>query len=106
MNKNKNNNTIKLDSLYYLSSNNNKSFKEKSSKSIVITREIFEHGPDKKIPINLVRSKRRKTSELIIENENEITVRVPFDKPMEEIKGIIQKKVQWIFKKQDEYKRT
>ena len=39
-----------------------------------------------------LRSKRRKTSELIIENENEITLRVPFDKPLAEIKEIIQKK--------------
>lgn len=30
---------------------------------------------------------------------------VPFDKPMEEINGIIQKK-EWILKKQDEHKRT
>jgi len=79
---------------------------QKTSKiSVITTKEIFHHGPDK-IPFNLVRSKRRKTSELIIENENEITIRVPFDKPIEEIKEIIHKKIQWILKKQDEYKRT
>ena len=43
---------------------------------------------------------------LIIENENEITLRVPFDKPLEEIKDIIQKKIQWILKKQDEYRKS
>jgi len=77
----------------------------KDSDKCMVTKEIFEHGPDKKIPFNLVRSRRRKTSELIIENETEITIRVPFDKPMEEIKDIIHRKIQWIFKKQEEYKR-
>jgi len=77
----------------------------KRNKSIVTTKEIFEHG-NNNILYNLVRSKRQKTSELIIENENEITLRVPFDKPLEEIKDIIQKKIQWILKNQDEYKKT
>ena len=77
----------------------------KKNKSIVTTKEIFEHG-NNNILYNLVRSKRQKTSELIIENENEITLRVPFDKPLEEIKDIIQKKIQWILKKQDEYRKT
>jgi hypothetical protein len=77
----------------------------KKYKSIVTTKEIFEHG-NNNILYNLVRSKRQKTSELIIENENEITLRVPFDKPLEEIKDIIQKKIQWVLKKQDEYRKT
>lgn len=106
MTKNKYFGTNELHSQYYLSSSNDRFVKEKSSRRVVITKEMFEHGPDKKIPFNLVRSKRRKTSELIIENENEITLRVPFDKPMEEIKEIIQRKIQWIFKKQEEYKMT
>ena len=75
------------------------------NKSIVTTKEIFEHG-NNNILYNLIRSKRQKTSELIIENENEITLRVPWDKPLEEIKEIIQKKIQWILKKQDEYRKT
>lgn len=86
--------------------NNNNHSTKKSHISKYITQEIFEYGTDKKIPYNLVRSKRRKTSELIIENENEITLRVPFDKPKEEIKEMIQKKIQWILRKQDEIKRT
>ena len=85
-----------------LSSKPNESIK---NKSIRTTKEIFQHG-NNKILYNLVRSKRQKTSELIIENEHEITIRVPFDKPLEEIKEIIQKKIQWILKKQDEYRKT
>src|SRR5215208_6691050 len=77
----------------------------KKYKSTVTTKEIFEHGNDT-ISFNLIRSKRQKTSELIIENENEITLRVPLDKPLEEIKEIIQKKIQWILKKQDEYRKS
>jgi predicted metal-dependent hydrolase len=56
--------------------------------------------------IILLEVKDKKTSELIIENENEITLRVPWDKPLEEIKEIIQKKIQCILKKQDEYRKT
>ncbi|HEX2405863.1 MAG TPA: SprT family zinc-dependent metalloprotease [Nitrososphaeraceae archaeon] len=85
-----------------LSSKHNRSIKNKSPKA---TKEIFQHG-NNKILYNLVRSKRQKTSELIIENENEITLRVPFDKPLSEIKEIIQKKIQWILKKQDEYQKA
>ncbi len=87
------------------SSKYNLSIKKHYNKSIVTTKEIFEHG-NNNILYNLVRSKRQKTSELIIENENEITLRVLFDKPLEEIKDIIQKKIQWILKKQDEYSKT
>src|SRR5688572_33086089 len=77
----------------------------KKYRYIVTTKEIFEHG-NNNILYNLVRSKRQKTSELIIENENEITLRVPFDKSLEEIREIIQKKMQWILKKQDEYRKS
>jgi len=84
---------------------NDETIRKTSKLSVITTKEIFFHGPDE-IPFSLIRSRRRKTSELIIENENEITLRVPFDKPMGEIKEIIQKKIQWILKKQDEQKRT
>jgi predicted metal-dependent hydrolase len=101
------NNTNENDSLSSSSSSSkyNLSIKKHYNKSIVTTKEIFYHGDDK-IRFNLVRSKRQKTSELIIENENEITLRIPFDKPLEEIKEIIQKKIQWILKKQKEYRKT
>jgi len=82
-----------------------RSIHKTSKLSVITTKEIFQHGPEE-IPFNLIRSKRRKTSELIIEDENEITLRVPFDKSIDEINGIIQNKIQWILKKQDEHKRT
>jgi predicted metal-dependent hydrolase len=100
MNKNKNNNTAKLDSLYYLplKYNNEKSI-IKSPEKYLITKQLFEFGTDKKIPFKLIRSRRRKTSEIIVD-KNEIILRVPFDKPVSEIQGIIRKKIRWILEKQ------
>jgi len=101
MNKNKNNNSTKLDSLYYpsLKNNNQKSDNSKSPDKYLITKELFEFGTDKKIPFKIIRSKRRKTSEIIVD-KNEIILRVPFDKPPSEIDGIIRKKIRWILEKQ------
>ena len=79
---NEDNNT-RLDSLYYClsSKNSNKqSMKNGHSYKYLITKEIFEYSTDKKISFTLIRSKRRKTSEIIVD-KNEIVLRVPFDKP-------------------------
>jgi len=51
------------------------------------------------------RSRRTKTSELIVDKDK-VVIRVPFDKPLSEIRGIIRDKSQWIFKKQLEYKKA
>ena len=98
---NKNNNTAKLDPLYYrsLENKNEKSNKNDSLDKYVITKEILEFGTDKKISFKLVRSRRRKTSELIVD-KNEIILRAPFNKPVPEIEGIIRKKIRWILEKQ------
>jgi predicted metal-dependent hydrolase len=97
---NKNHIAAKLDSQYYfpLKNNNEKSIK-KSSHKYLVTKEMFEFDTNKKIAFNLIRSKRRKTSEIIVD-KNEITLRVPFDKPVSEIQNIIRKKVRWILEKQ------
>jgi hypothetical protein len=101
MNQIKYDNIKKLDLLCFLPSNNNESIKNKKYlRNFVTTKEVFEHGPDKKISFYLVRSKRRKTTELIIENENDIVLRAPFDKPLSEIENIIRKKMRWILEKQ------
>ena len=52
----------------------------------------------------LVRSKRRKTSEVIVEKDK-IIIRAPFDKSISEIEKILDVKITWIIKKQkeDEY---
>jgi len=68
--------------------------------SVVTTKEIFQHGPQE-IPYNLIRSKRRKTCEIIVD-ANEISFRVPYSKPLKEIEEILQKKIRWIVDKQKE----
>jgi len=55
------------------------------------------------IKYSVIKSRRIKTSELIVDN-NEILVRTPFDKPDHEIQKIIQNKAKWILKKQKEYR--
>jgi len=55
------------------------------------------------IQYTVVRSKRRKTSEIRVD-ENGIEVRTPFYKKDSDIQNIIDDKKQWIFKKQLEFK--
>src|SRR5437588_3338388 len=55
------------------------------------------------IGYSIIKSRRVKTSEIIVESDK-IVVRVPFTKPVSEIREIIQKKANWILKKQLEYK--
>jgi predicted metal-dependent hydrolase len=57
------------------------------------------------IPFNVIKTRRIKTSELIVD-ANTITVRVPLDKNKVEIRRIVLDKARWILKKQKEYKGT
>jgi predicted metal-dependent hydrolase len=55
------------------------------------------------IDYSIVRSRRRKTSEIIVDAEN-VIVRTPYDKSLEEIHDIVSGKAKWIRTKQLEYK--
>ena len=55
------------------------------------------------IDYSIVRSRRRKTSEIIVDAEN-VIIRTPYDKSLEEINDIVRGKANWIRKKQLEYK--
>jgi predicted metal-dependent hydrolase len=55
------------------------------------------------IDYSIVRSRRRKTSEIIVDAKN-VIIRAPYDKPIEEIREIIRGKAKWIRTKQSEYK--
>ena len=55
------------------------------------------------IDYSIVRSRRRKTSEIIVDAEN-VIVRTPYDKSIEEINDIVRGKANWIRTKQSEYK--
>jgi len=57
------------------------------------------------IPYNIVKSKRIKTSEIIVES-HKVTIRTPLNKSQSDIEGIISGKASWILKKQKEYKET
>jgi predicted metal-dependent hydrolase len=57
------------------------------------------------IPYHVIKSKRFKTSEIILES-HKVTIRTPLNKSQSDIEGIISGKVSWILKKQKEYKET
>ena len=56
------------------------------------------------IEYSLIKSKRRKTSQIMVDGD-EVIVRTPLAKDNSEIKKIIQSKAQWIFKKQLEFRK-
>ena len=55
------------------------------------------------IKYSVIKSRRIKTSELIVDSY-EVVVRTPFDKPDYEIRNIVKDKANWILKKQKEYR--
>lgn len=55
------------------------------------------------IDYSIVRSRRRKTSEIIVDADN-VIIRTPRDKSTEEIKEIVRGKAKWIRTKQSEHK--
>lgn len=57
------------------------------------------------IPYHIVKSRRIKTSEIIVEPDK-VTIRTPLNKSQSDIEGVIAGKAQWILKKQKEYKET
>jgi predicted metal-dependent hydrolase len=54
------------------------------------------------IEYNIIKSKRRKTSEIRVD-ENSVDIHVPITKKNSEIQDIVDEKKQWIFKKQLEF---
>jgi predicted metal-dependent hydrolase len=68
------------------------------------SKQSYQYGT-RKIDYILIKSKRRKTSEVIVDKD-EITIRAPFDKSIFEIEKILDDKITWILKKQKEYEHT
>lgn len=54
------------------------------------------------INYSVVKSRRRKTSQIVVD-KNGVLVRTPLNKPDHEIEKIVDRKKQWIFKKQLEF---
>jgi predicted metal-dependent hydrolase len=68
-----------------------------------ISEHIYQYGT-KIVNYNLVRSRRVKTCEIIINDENTVVIRSPYSKPISEIEGLLKNKMNWISRKQIEYK--
>jgi len=56
------------------------------------------------ISYTLVKSNRRKTSQITVDKDN-VVVRTPFVKSQSEIREIVKAKAKWIFKKQLQFKQ-
>ena len=57
------------------------------------------------IPYYIIKSKRVKTSEIIVDSDK-VTIRTPLNKNLSEIRRIVSDKASWIIKKQKEYKEA
>src|SRR5437016_577658 len=57
------------------------------------------------IEYQIIRSNRRKTSELFVDSRT-VLIRTPLEKSTKEIEGIIKAKAGWIIKKQEQYKHS
>lgn len=62
------------------------------------------HCGSRMINYNLIRSKRVKTCEIIINDENNVMIRSPYGKPLSEIETLLKDKTKWITRKQSEYR--
>ena len=61
------------------------------------------HYGNTTINYSVIKTKRRKTSEIIVDKDT-VEIRTPFDKPDHEIRNIVKDKANWILKKQKEYR--
>jgi predicted metal-dependent hydrolase len=67
-------------------------------------KEQIQYGT-RTIPYYIIKSKRVKTSEIIVDADK-VTIRTPLDKDLSEIQKILLDKASWILKKQKEYKEA
>src|SRR5437867_13316724 len=69
-------------------------------KSKTMSKHEYIHGT-KKVQYFVFRTRRRKTSEIIVDSD-EIVIRVPHSKPFTEIESLMKEKISWILRKQKE----
>lgn len=67
------------------------------------SQHVYRYG-NKTINYSLVRSRRVKTCEIIINDENSVLIRSPYYKPISEIEDLLKNKMNWISKKQIQYR--
>ena len=69
-----------------------------SKNSQTMSKHEYLHGT-KKIEYFVFRTRRSKTSEIIVDSDK-IVIRVPFSKPDKEIESLVKEKISWILLKQ------
>ena len=69
---------------------------------VTVSKQVYHHG-DQKIEYTLFRSKRRKTSEIMVD-EDQIILRIPSEKSLDHADKLVQGKIRWIINKQKEYR--
>jgi predicted metal-dependent hydrolase len=67
-----------------------------------ISKQLYHYG-EQQLEYTLIKSKRRKTSEIIVD-ENEIILRIPSNKSLNDAEKLMGDKIKWIIRKQKEYK--
>lgn len=80
------------------------SSKPNNAHKVTTTYHKFQFG-DNLIDYSVVRSKRLKTSEVIVD-ESSVVIRVPDKKPDSEIDNILRKKGDWIIEKKRNYHKS
>jgi len=83
-----------------VSNQNSSLVKFYSKDSETMSKHEYIHGT-KKVHYFVFRTRRRKTSEIIVDSD-EIVIRVPYSKPDTEIKSLVKEKISWILMKQKE----
>ena len=69
-----------------------------SKNSQIMSKHEYLHGT-KRIEYFVFRTRRSKTSEIIVDSDK-IIIRVPFSKPEKEIESLVKEKISWILLKQ------
>ena len=79
-------------------SNQNSSLVKLYSKKLAIPSKHEYFRGTKKVEYFVFRTRRRKTSEIIVDSD-EIVIRVPYSKPLTEIESLMKEKISWILRK-------
>jgi predicted metal-dependent hydrolase len=72
--------------------------------SLTVSHHKIQLG-DSPINYSVIRSKRLKTSEVIVD-ENSVVIRVPYNKPHSEIDNILRRKGYWIIERKQEFRKA
>jgi len=72
---------------------------------MIYQKDIVRYGTTT-IPYHIIKTRRVKTSEVIVDADTTITVRTPLEKNKHEIQRIVLDKASWILQKQREFRKN